>query len=166
MGAGKTTLGKALARRMNLSYIDTDHFIEHRYCKKISEIFISKGEDFFREIEHRVLCEVAEFENVIISTGGGLPCFDNNMDIMNDKGKTVFLDVSVEELATRLKTSKTVRPVLKNRAENDLVDFIKESLDKRRPFYEQAKVRFNAGQMHTEKDIEVFAEKLEALVNV
>ena len=165
MGAGKTTLGKALARRMNISYIDTDHFIENRYCKKVGEIFTSKGEEYFREVEHRVLCEVADFENIIISTGGGLPCFNNNMDIMNDKGKTVFLDVSVEELAIRLKTSKTVRPVLKDSAENDLADFIKESLDKRRPFYEQAKLHFKAEQMYTERDIEVLAEKLEALVS-
>lgn len=164
MGAGKTTLGKALARRMELSYIDTDHFIENRYRKKVSEIFASEGEEQFRDIEHRVLLEISEFENVIVSTGGGLPCFNNNMTIMNKTGTTIYLDVSVEELAARLEVSKNVRPVLKNRSGSELVVFIKENLDRRRSFYEQAEIRFNAELMCTDSDVEVLAERLESLI--
>ncbi|MDR2914039.1 MAG: shikimate kinase [Tannerella sp.] len=163
MGAGKTTLGKSLACRMNLSYVDTDHFIENRYRKEVSDIFASEGEERFRDIEHRILLEVSEFENVVVSTGGGLPCFSDNMAIMNETGITVYLDVSVEELAARLEMSKNVRPVLKNRSGSDLIDFIRKNLDMRRPFYEQAKVRFNVEQMYTD-DIETLTEKLEALI--
>jgi shikimate kinase len=83
MGSGKTTLGKQLAKKLNLQFVDMDLFIENRYHKSISEIFKEKGEDGFREIERRTLQEIAGFENVIISTGGGLPCFFDNMDLMN-----------------------------------------------------------------------------------
>jgi shikimate kinase len=164
MGAGKTTLGKVLARRMNLSYIDTDRFIENRYHKKVCDIFASEGEKQFRNIEYRMLCEVAEIENVVISTGGGLPCFQDSMTIMNRAGTTVYLEAPVEELATRLKASKTIRPVLQNRSGEELVHFIKESLDKRRPFYEQAGICFNAERMYTERGVEALAEQLELLI--
>ena len=164
MGAGKTTLGKALARRMNLSYIDTDKYIEQRYHKKISEIFESEGEERFRDIEHRIILEVSEFEDVIISTGGGLPCFNSNMDVMNSLGITVYLETSVEELAVRLKASRNVRPVLKSRSGDELIEFIKESLDKRTPFYEQAKIRFNAEQMYDDNDVGLLTGKLEAIL--
>lgn len=164
MGAGKTTLGKVLAQRMNLSYIDTDHFIENRYRQKVSEIFASGGEARFRDIEHRVLQEISEFEDIVVSTGGGLPCFNDNMAMMNQAGTTVFLDVSVEELAARLEISKNVRPILKDRSGDELIAFIKENLDKRRPFYEQAEIRFNVEQMYSDHDVEVLAERLEELL--
>lgn len=164
MGAGKTTLGKALARRMNLSYIDTDQFIENRYHKKIGDIFASEGEKQFRDIECRMLREVSEIENVVISTGGGLPCFNDNMALMNRTGTTIYLDVPVEELAARLNASKTIRPVLQNRSGEELVDFIRENLNKRRLFYEQAGICFNAELMCTEYDVETLAEKLETLI--
>ena len=164
MGAGKTTLGKALARLMNLSYIDTDQYIEKRYHKKISEIFAMEGEERFRDIEHRIIKEISEFEDVVVSTGGGLPCFNDNMAVMNSFGTTVYLETSVEELAARLKVSKGVRPVLKNRSGEQLTEFIKENLDKRRFYYEQAKIRFNAELMYDDKDVEILAEKLKSIL--
>jgi Shikimate kinase len=164
MGAGKTTLGKALAHRMNLSHIDTDNYIEKRYHKKISEIFSSEGEERFRDIEHRIIKEIAEIEDVVVSTGGGLPCFNNNMAVMNNFGITVYLETSAEELAARLNESKSVRPVLKNRSGNELIMFIKESLDKRNVFYEQAKIHFDAEQMNGDKDVDLLAGKLDALL--
>ena len=164
MGAGKTTLGKALARRMNLSFIDTDLYIENRYHKKISEIFASEGEERFRDIERRILLEISEFEEVVVSTGGGLPCFNDNMTTMNDNGITVYLETSEEELAARLKVSKNVRPVLKNRSGSELVDFIKENLHIRRKYYEQAVIRFVAERMNTESDVDILVEKLEKLI--
>jgi shikimate kinase len=160
MGAGKTTIGKALANRLNLSYIDSDHFIENRYRKNVSEIFASTGEDGFRKIEHHVISELSEFEDVVISTGGGLPCFNNNMELMNGKGVTIFLEVSVKELAARLAASKTVRPVLEGRSGEELIKFISENLEKRRPFYEQAKIRFDADKMDVEKDMDILVEAL------
>ena len=164
MGAGKTTLGKSLACRMNLRYIDTDHFIENRYRKKISDIFACEGEARFREIEHRILLEISEFEDVVISTGGGLPCFNDNMTLMNDKGITVYLDVPVEELAARLDVSKTVRPVLKKRSGSELMEFIKDNINVRESFYEQSKIRIFAGRMSTKNDVERLAIELESAI--
>ena len=164
MGAGKTTLGKSLARRMNLNYIDTDHFIENRYRKRVSDIFAAEGEERFRELEHRVLLEISEFEDVVISTGGGLPCFHDNMAIMNNSGVTVYLDVPVEELAERLEVSKNVRPVLKKRSGSELVDFIKDNLTARLLFYEQSQIRLFAGKMNTKNDVESLAKELESLI--
>ena len=164
MGAGKTTLGKALAHRMGLSYIDTDHFIEHRYRKKITDIFTSEGEEHFRNIEHRMICEIAEFEDVVVSTGGGLPCFHDNIGIMNQVGLTVFVDVSVEELTARLEGNKTSRPVLQGRSGKELMSFISETLNKRSMFYQQAKIHINGNLMKTEDDINTLAVQLERLV--
>jgi shikimate kinase len=164
MGAGKTMLGRVLAKKMNLSYIDTDHFIENRYRKKISEIFADKGESRFREMEHHVISELSDFEDAVISTGGGLPCFNNNMELMNEKGTTVYLEVSAEELAARLETSKTMRPVLQGLTGEELRKFISENLEKRRPYYEQAKIRFDAGKMDNRKDIDALAEALKQII--
>ena len=102
MGAGKTTVGKELAKLAGLSFIDLDYYIEGRYHKAVSQIFAERGEEAFREIERNMLHEVAEFEDVLISTGGGAPCFFDNMEFMNASGTTVYLKVSVEELAKRL----------------------------------------------------------------
>ena len=101
MGSGKTTLGRALAAEMGIPFIDLDHYIEKRYCKTIAQLFAEKGEEGFREVERRMLHEVGEFEDVIISTGGGTPCFFDNIEYMNAQGTTVYLDVPVERLHIR-----------------------------------------------------------------
>ena len=160
MGAGKTTIGKSLARHMNLNYIDTDHFIENRYRKKISEIFAEEGEERFRNIEHRVLLEVSAFEDIVISTGGGLPCFHDHMTLMNNKGITIYLEASEEELAARLEASNNVRPVLKERFGSELIAFVKENLSTRRPFYEQATISFQQKGKQLKNDVELLAKEV------
>jgi shikimate kinase len=166
MGAGKTTLGKALARRMGLSFIDTDNFIENRYHKKVSEIFSLNGEEYFRTVEHTILREISEFENIVVSTGGGLPCFNDNMKLMNRAGITVFLDLSPQALASRLQTSKTVRPVLQGRTGHELSTFIENTLSARRPFYTLSKILFDVELMDTANDVDLLAAKLDALITM
>ena len=156
MGAGKTTIGKALSAKMKCSFVDLDFFIERRYHKTIRQIFDEKGESAFREIEQKILREVAEFENVVISTGGGTPCFYQNMLFMNKNGLTVFLDVSTPELTKRISSNIGVRPMLKNYADNELTLFIEETVSRRRPYYEQAQLIF-----HTEiQDISALCQQL------
>lgn len=160
MGAGKTTIGKTLSESLGLSFIDLDYYIERRFHKEIRQLFAENGEDTFREIERRMLHEVAEFEDVLISTGGGTPCFFDNVSFMNRTGKTVYLKVSVEELLKRLELGKQTRPVLKNRSGEELRTFITESLEKRRPFYEQAQIIFDTENLDTEDDIRTTSDRL------
>ena len=164
MGAGKTTVGKDLAKLMGLSFIDLDCYIEGRYHKTVGQIFDEKGEEAFRDIERRMLHEVAMFEDVLISTGGGAPCFFDNMEFMNEMGTTVYLKVSVEELAKRLEVCKSTRPVLKGRSGDELVAFIAENLKKRTPHYMQASIVFDAEVMLTETDVHKISEALKEIV--
>ena len=164
MGAGKTTVGKDLSERLGLSFIDLDHYIEGRYHKTVGQLFAEKGEEVFRDIECRMLREVSMFEDVLISTGGGAPCFFDNMGFMKATGTTVYLKVSVEELAKRLEICKATRPVLKGRSGSELEAFIAESLVKREPYYAQASIIFDAEVMLTEKDIHKISEKLSELL--
>lgn len=164
MGAGKTTVGKELSKQLGLSFIDLDHYIEGRYHKTVGQLFAERGEEAFRDVERRMLREVAMFEDVLVSTGGGAPCFFDNMEFMNEAGITVYLKVSVEELANRLEVCKTTRPVLKNRSGEALKAFIAESLEKREPFYTKASIVFGAEEMMTEKDVRKITEKLAELL--
>ena len=133
MGAGKTTLGKAFAREMGLTFVDLDWYIEERFHKSIRQLFTERGEDGFRELEKRMLHEAAEFEDVVISTGGGTPCFLDNMEYMNTMGDTIFLDVDIKVLFRRLKVAKQQRPLLVQKTDEELMAFIAENLQKRLP---------------------------------
>ncbi len=160
MGAGKTTVGKQLAAALNLGLVDLDQFIEKRYNKSVSRIFEEKGEEQFREIESRILNEISDFEDVVISTGGGAPCFHNNMQRMNEAGVTIYLKTSAPELAKRLETGKHSRPLIKNKSKEELVDFIEENLRKRNSFYNQASIIFDAEKMLTETDVKNIVAQL------
>ena len=102
MGAGKTTIGHALSKETGIPFYDLDWYIENRMRKKISQIFENSGEEGFRQIERNMLHEVAEFENVIVSCGGGTPCFFDNMEYLNRQADTVYLKASPEVLCEHL----------------------------------------------------------------
>ena len=154
MGAGKTTLGRALAKELGIQFIDLDSYIEKRLCKSVSQIFAEKGEEGFRDIERRMLHEVGDFENVVISTGGGTPCFFDNIEYMNEHGTTVFLDVPVERLFIRLSIARKKRPLIMNKNDEELRSFIIEQLNKREPHYNKEKQKFIADQLEDVKQIE------------
>ena len=166
MGAGKTTLGKAFARRMDISFIDLDWYIEERFHKTVEELFTERGETGFRELERNMLHEVAEFENVVISTGGGTPCFFDNMDFMNQTGKTVFLDVHPDVLFRRLRVAKQQRPILQGKEDDELKAFIVQALEKRAPFYHQAQYVFNADELEDRWQIETSVQRLQQLLRL
>lgn len=166
MGAGKTTLGRAFAREMGLTFVDLDWYIEERYHKTISEIFAERGEDDFRRIEQKMLHEVGEFENTVISTGGGAPCFFDNMAFMKQSGKVVFLDVSVEVLVDRLSHGMQTRPILRGKTVEELRTFIEEALAKRAPAYLQAHYVLAGDRLESRKQITETVTKLRELLGM
>jgi shikimate kinase len=140
MGSGKTTLGRKLAARMNYEFIDLDHKLEQQVELSIAEYFSFFGEDSFRKLEREVLRKTVYPENVIISTGGGLPCFFDNMDWMKANGKVVYLSLSPKTLADRLEAGKEDRPLLQDKHGEALVAFIEQKLGEREKFYSQANI--------------------------
>ena len=139
MGAGKTTIGHQLSKKTGMMFYDLDWYIESRHRTTVSEIFATKGEEGFRQIERAMLHEVAEFEDVIISCGGGTPCFFDNIDYLNAQGETIYLKCSPEVLFEHLKMGKTERPLLKDKSPEEVKAFISEQLQHREQFYNQAK---------------------------
>ncbi len=151
MGSGKSTLGKRLSKHLNVQFVDMDNYIEERNCKTIPQIFDEEGETEFRKKERKALEELSEFTDIVIATGGGAPCFFDNIDLMNNSGKTIFLNIDPEILAERLIHSKTERPLIKGKSKEDLVAFIDTSLKKRNEFYLQAKFQITQPDMDLEE---------------
>ena len=160
MGAGKTTLGKALARTLGLQFIDLDDFIIARQHKFIAQIFAEVGEDGFRRLERRALEEVAEYEDVVISLGGGTPCFFDNMEVVRRAGRSVYLKPSEEVLHRRLIEGKKKRPLLADKNDAEILTFMREQLAWREPYYLKAEMTFNASNLECKDDIHLSAEAL------
>ena len=160
MGAGKTTAGRLLAKKINYSFIDVDCFIENRYRQTIAEIFEEKGEAGFREIEHRVLLEISSYEKVVVSTGGGLPCFFDNMELMNQMGITIYLKNNRNELIKRLISKNQKRPLIKGKTPEELRIFIETSLNEREPFYNRARFIFEVKSCSTKQEMNQWVEEL------
>ena len=161
MGAGKTTLGKSLARHLGLEFIDLDWYIENRFHQSVSQLFATRGEEGFRKIEQNMLHEVAEFEDVVISAGGGTPCFSDNMEYMNQQGLTVYLKATPEILRTHLRMGKQKRPLIAQKNDEELDIFIRESLDKRESYYNQARLIFDIGLLDNGMRIQESVKALE-----
>jgi shikimate kinase len=140
MGCGKSTIGRKVAEILGISFVDLDKYIEERYFRSVPAIFAEEGEERFREKERLSLLEVSQFENVIVGTGGGAPCFFDNMEVMNNNGITVYIAPDTVVLAARLLKSKNERPLLTGKSPAELIKFIDEALLKRAPFYEKAKI--------------------------
>jgi len=155
MGCGKSTMGRALAASLNLTFIDLDTFLEERYFRTIPQIFAEEGEENFRRKERKVLEEVSSFDNVIIATGGGTPCFYDNMELMNNSGFCIFLDVEIDSLVSRLIHAKTERPLIKGKSPDELRLFIQGMMQKRRPFYETARYILKGKEIFPEQVLEL-----------
>lgn len=138
MGCGKTTTGKAVAKKLGYTFIDMDDAIVAQTGKSINELFEIHGEQGFREIEKQYLHSSFDFKNAVISTGGGAPCFFDNIEQINLHGTSFYIKMSVGGLFNRLTNAKHERPLLKNLNDEELKAFIELNLTKREPFYSQA----------------------------
>lgn len=145
MGCGKTTVGKRLASKLGLNFFDLDHFLEEKYTQSVAAQFEEVGEAGFRKRERDALREVCtSMDEILVSTGGGAPCFFDNMDVMRNSGVTIYLKMTPEALASRLSGARKSRPLLKDKSSEELVAYIKETLLYREPFYERSRIVVSA----------------------
>ena len=165
MCSGKTTLGTLLKEIANVTFTDLDQYIEESEGKTINEIFAQKGEEEFRNMERAALKEVTETIGGVIATGGGTPCFFDNMEYMKENGNVVYLNCSRKELFDRLKIYKATRPLLKDKNDDEIKEFIENSLPKREPFYNNASIIIDADPLSTEEGAIATAKKVLELIS-
>jgi shikimate kinase len=140
MGAGKSSVGQLLAQKMGYRFIDTDSWIENRCCKPIPELFEQYGEDYFRTKEKECIEFLVGKDEIVIATGGGLPCSNDLMDLMNELGEVVYLQASIPTLASRLFFEPLVRPLIEDvKSELEMASFIKIHLSERENVYNSSK---------------------------
>jgi len=138
MGSGKTTLGEQLSKKLDYVFVDLDKHLEQLVGMTVAEIFSQSGEDYFRVIESEALVGLSSHKNIIVAAGGGAPCFFNNIALMNQNGKTIYLKWNADKLYERLKKETSNRPLLKGMSDNELIEFINKKLLEREKYYEQA----------------------------
>lgn len=166
MGAGKTTIGKALSDEMNIPFYDLDWYIEARMHRNIKQLFEERGEEGFRKIEQAMLHEVAKNENVIIACGGGTPCFFDNMDYMNRQGTTIYLKALPEVLYAHLKMGKIIRPLLLGKTEEEIGQLIVRQVAERESYYLKAEYVLNINLLNSAEKIKEAVYSLRELLNI
>lgn len=161
MGSGKSHISKILSEKLNFKLIDLDKEISRRNKLTIPEIFSKRGEIFFRKLEREALEEIlATEENVILSLGGGTPAYYNNMEIINNNSKSVFLKASIATLLQRLTKQKEKRPLIANISDEDLPEFIAKHLFERNVFYSKAQFSVNTDNREPDAIVVEIIEKL------
>ncbi len=150
MGSGKTTTGRKLARSIGYFFFDLDEEIEKLTGKNLPQIFSEEGEDAFRLLEHSVLASLANRKNIVVATGGGAPCYYNNMELMKKSGVTVYFRMKPESLAKRLLVARVKRPLIEGITAADLPGFIAGHLSKREDYYSSAHITIKGESLDLE----------------
>ena len=159
MGSGKSYIGKKVATKLGYQFIDLDEWIEHNQNSTIANIFTQQGEARFREIERDELQSLSNINNAVISTGGGAPCFFENMEWMNKHGKTIYLQTTPELLFQRLKNQSAKRPMLSDKSESELKQFITDKIKERETFYLQCQIH-----LHQDKNGDDIINEIASLI--
>jgi shikimate kinase len=152
--SGKSTLGLQLAEHLQMPFFDTDAIIEDMEGMKVSDIFTKHGEARFRDLEHELMANW-KLSHVVVATGGGLPCHNDLIDILNSKGKTIWLQASIDALSERLSQSEVIRPLSDGKSDKEIKSKLKELLKNRKPIYSKAQIR-----VKVESDSEVTLRKI------
>jgi shikimate kinase len=156
MASGKSSVGKKLANKLNLPFVDLDTYIEEKHNTTIRLLMYDKGHDAFREIERDALVDVIEnYQDAIISTGGGTPCYFDNLEKMKNAGDTVYLEVDIPTLVDRLMHSKKDRPLIWGKTREDLTVYAKELMERRRGYYQKAKYTVNGKNLKLDTIIQI-----------
>ena len=150
MGSGKSTFGSALADALGIKWIDLDDEFESRYKIAISDFFAKYGEATFRDLEHKLLTEIIERTDIVVSTGGGAPCYYDTMKLMNQTGLTVYLSATPELLVSRIENSARKRPVFQQMKGGNFRENLIFHLESRVPFYSQATFTIDAEKPNIE----------------
>jgi len=162
MGCGKSTLGRLLADAMGYQFVDTDQLIEEKCGCSVAQIFAEKGENAFRQLEREMLEKLLKLQRIVVATGGGMACCQQNIDKMNAAGTTVYLQASVENLANWLKPERKNRPLIAQQSEEQLYQYIVQTLSQREKFYQQATFTICVDQNYT-TDNEMVSRIIELL---
>jgi shikimate kinase len=160
MGCGKTHWGKKVAAALNYEFIDLDHKLEEQTGITIADYFAAHGEDSFRKLESDILKQTPYPQDAIVSTGGGLPCFFDNIEWMNAHGKTLYIKLPPKALAYRLENAKTPRPALQGKKGDELLALIEQKLAEREDFYQKAKYVIDGIDLSIERFAEILRIKV------
>lgn len=158
MGSGKSMLSKGIKQYLDVISIEMDDEIEQSAGKTINDIFATVGEEGFRKLEQKVLHQLIDrFQDhdkrVLISTGGGAPCYFDNMEVMNQSGTTIFINPSIDRLANRLEEKNSERPLIKGKNLEEIREFIALNLEKRLPYYRKAHLLLNT--IYNDKELNI-----------
>jgi shikimate kinase len=162
MGSGKSTAGKKLASLMGWTFVDLDKKIEEFAGKSIPEIFEQEGESSFRQIEAKILRSLDSLKHTVISTGGGTPCYDDNMEFMLSTGLTLYLKLTPGQLKSRLSKSKGERPLIKDLGSGELLSFIEKKLFDREKWYDRSDIIIEGIDL----DVNILYENVKAKLNI
>ena len=162
MCVGKTTIGKALAQHLGMRFYDLDWYIELRFRRKIADIFAQEGEAKFRDMEQRMLHEVAAFEDIVLSCGGGTPTWGDNMEFLNANTETIFLKATPETILAHLQMARGNRPLLAGKSQEELEQYVRAQLAERERHYEQAAHTIDISILDTHRKINDVVERIAA----
>ena len=160
MGSGKSKYGKLLAEALDYNFVDTDKLVEERENLEITEIFKTKGNDYFKSVESKILTEVSQLKDTIVATGGGLPCVSANMDYMKQTGLTVYLRAGLGCVMKNLLKEKDRRPMIADIDSTILADYIHDKLEERKPCYKNAHVSIVTNNMKFSELLELILGKI------
>ncbi len=158
MGVGKSTFGKKLARSLGYRFIDLDSIFEKKYKIRIDDFFGKYDEALFRKLEYETLTESFTSQKTVIATGGGSPCFFDAIKKINQKGVSVYLEMTPAAIAHRLTHAKKPRPLVKGKTGEELCELILQKLEERKVFYEQAHLTVDAINANTKEVVELLKE--------
>ncbi|MFI3282007.1 MAG: shikimate kinase [Rikenellaceae bacterium] len=164
MGCGKSTIGRKLTQRLGWKLVDTDRVIEQNEGCTVAEIFDSRGEEYFREMERGVVDTLShQSDDCIVSTGGGLPIWGDNMELLNRVGVTVYLNRTAENIASRLSANgRYKRPKLRGLNDEELVQFMSENIALREPTYKKATLVIDAVPLGDDAILDIIVKHIKS----